>query len=55
VDPLWEFPDMHFVGSTPIDVLNIIRDKNSQEVPTHLALHNTGKQFFSKMDASELF
>ena len=55
VDPLWEFPDMHFVGSTPVDVLNIIRNRNSQKVPTRLVLHNTGEQFFSKMDASKLF
>jgi hypothetical protein len=55
VDPLWEFPDMHFVGSTPVDILNIIRTKNSQEFPTHFDLHSTGKQFFSKMDPSYLF
>jgi hypothetical protein len=55
VDPLWEFPDIHFVGSTPLDVVNIIRKKNSQEFPTYLELHSTGKQFFSKMDPSELF
>jgi hypothetical protein len=55
VDPLWEFPDMHFIGSTPVDVLNIIKNKNSQEFPTHFDLHSTGKQFFSKMDYYRIF